>query len=115
MPPVIHVAAAAQAPLSPRSLLQRWHAHAWRPPHSAVWACQCLCHRCRCLVVRLLVCCGWSVQWVVESASVQWVAPLPPRVHAIDEALLYLQRWHWQGPQWGSCAFQCAAWHAGVQ
>ena len=35
-------------------------------------------------------------------------------VHVV-EAPLYLQRWHWQGPQSGAWAFLCAAWHAGVQ
>jgi len=38
---VIHAAAADQAPVSPRSLLQRWHAQAWRPPQSALWGFQC--------------------------------------------------------------------------
>jgi len=91
----------AQAPLSPRSLWQRW-------PHRdgdsrtlsrPWWAFQC----------------PWlfTAKWV-KAASVQGVAPRPPGGHA-GEAPLYLQRWHWQGPQWGSWAFQCAAWHSGVQ
>ena len=41
-PPVMICAAAtAQAPVSPRSLSQRWHVTAWRPPQWALWAVQC--------------------------------------------------------------------------
>jgi len=48
---------------------------------------------------------------LVKCAFAQRVAR-PPLIEAPP---LYLQRWHWQGPQWGAWAFQCAAWHSGVQ
>ena len=96
--------------------MQRWHLETWRPPRSALWAFQSP------IIVVVLsffgyVCAAtdqlFTAKWV-KCVYVQWVAPRPQGVHAV-EVPLYLQRWHWQGPQWGSWAFQCAAWHVGLQ
>jgi len=117
-PAVIHATAAAQVPLSPRSLLRRWNTQAWRPPQCVgivgislpvsslqVSLCAVAC------VLRLISCSLRSGSGArLYSGLMQ-----PPRVHAVEAPPLYLQRWHWQGPQSGSWACQCAAWHAGVQ